>query len=348
MKKLVQLLVISASRIKAFNACRRLHHYRYTLRVRPLIDKESAEFGTIFHAGLEAWWLAFAEGRSLLALEEALAAITKAGAKVASFDEASAAKAELLMIGYHARWAGSMADYEVIGVETKFEAPLPTPATAKRVRGLKIAGKLDVLVRRLSDGAVLVVEHKTTVADLSPGSTYWQRLRMDTQVSVYFEGAALQGHPPSGCLYDVISKPQQRPHKATPVEQRKYTKEKQDKAGNVIEPARLYASQREFDETIDEFKVRIADEIAAAPESYFQRSEVVRLESELEESRRDTYDTALMIRETGKAERAPRNPDACFLYNRPCDYYDVCCGVASLDDTTRFKRLETAHPELAK
>lgn len=336
-KAALELFRISVTRMRAFNLCRRLHHYQYTLGYRPLTDRESAEFGTILHAGLEAWWLAWAGGRELLALEEALAAIARAAQTASFYDEATAAKAELLMLGYHARWAPSMGDWEVIAVERKFEAPMPTPAGAKRVRGLKVVGKLDVLVRKRSDGTVWIVEHKTSTADLTPGSTYWQRLRMDTQVSVYFEGARALGLEPVGCLYDVIAKPQQRPLKATPEDKRKYKKGTNE----------LYANQRLTDESTGDFKARMAALIAAAPEEYYQRSEVVRLEAELEESRRDTYETALMIRETKRAERAPRNPDACMSYGSICAFYDVCSGVATIDDSTRFKRLQDPHPELA-
>lgn len=341
-KRALELFRISVTRMRAYNTCRRYHHYLFTLRYRPLVDREAAEFGTILHAGLEAWWLAWAEGRELLALEEALTAIAKAVQKATYPDEATAAKAELLMFGYHARWAPAMVEWEVIAVERKFEAPMPTPAGAKRVRGLKVVGKLDVLVRRRSDGTVWIVEHKTTTADLTPGSTYWQRLRMDSQISVYFEGARALGLEPVGALYDVIAKPQQRPLKATPVESRKY---KKDKKGNVTDE--LYANQRAEDETMEAFKARMAAGIAAAPEEYYQRSEVVRLDQEMEEARRDTYETALMIRETKHAERAPRNPDACMSYGSICAFYDVCSSTASLDDETRFRRLADPHPELA-
>jgi hypothetical protein len=40
---------------------------------------------------------------------------------------------------------------------------------------------------------VLVVEHKTSSEDVTPGSFYWSRLRMDGQVSVYFDGARALG-----------------------------------------------------------------------------------------------------------------------------------------------------------
>jgi len=329
--------LITTSRQKDYNACRRLHHIRYELGYRPVVDRADAEFGSIFHAGLEAWWRAWQEGRELLALEEAQAAIAKAAQRASFFDPATAAKADLMMIGYHALYAPTMGEWEVLAVERRFEAPMPTPAGAKRVRGLRVAGKLDVVVRRRADGTVWIVEHKTTTADLTPGSTYWMRLRMDTQISVYWDGVKSLGYEPHGCLYDVIAKPQQRPLAATPEEKRKYRKEDR----------KLYAGQRETDETVDEFKARIAAEIQEAPEKWFQRAEVVRLEHELEESRKDTYETALMIRDARNTGRAPRNPDACMNYGSICAFYDVCSGAASLDDTSRFKRLDDKHPELA-
>jgi hypothetical protein len=338
----METALITTSRLRAFNACRRLHYYRYVLGYRPAQDKPAPEFGTIMHAGLEAWWLAWGEGRELLALGEAQDAIAKAAASASFFDEPTAVKADLLMLGYHARWAPSMGDYEVLGVEQQFAAALPTPAGAKRCRGLKVAGKLDALVRRRSDGLAWIVEHKVTSADLTPGSVYFQRLRMDTQVSVYFEGAAILGHPPAGCLYDILSKPEQRPLKATPLEKRKY---KKDKKGNPTDE--LYANQRAADESMADFRARLVAEIAGQPEAYFQRVEVVRLEHELEESRVDMYQTGRMIRETNNAGYYPRNADACFSFNRPCEFLDVCNSSATLDDETRFRKLASVHPELA-
>ena len=81
----------------------------------------------------------------------------------------------------------------------------------------------------LSPG-VWVVEHKTANADIGPGTTYWKRLVLDGQVSTYLPGTRALGHADvRGVLYDVIRKPTIRPLKATPVEQREYTKPR-DKA----------------------------------------------------------------------------------------------------------------------
>ena len=140
-----------------------------------------------------------------------------------------------------------------------------------------------------------------------------------------------------GTLWDVLAVPSVRPLKATPAESRKYTKD-----------GRLYANQRDVDETPDEFFARCCAKIEEASGEHYQRAEVPRLERDLEEAARDRWQMAQMLRDAHRLGRAPRNPDACLRYSRPCDFFDVCSGAASLDDTTRFQRLEFPHPELVQ
>jgi hypothetical protein len=333
----VDVEIITKSRLAAFATCQRLHDLTYNQGYRSIAPREQADFGSLFHAGLDAWWGAYKEPSApLAALSDALAAMARYRAEVATaVDEASAAKADLLMAAYDRRWATAMVEWEVLGVEVEFMVVLPG---RKRLR---VSGKLDKLLRRRADQTIWFGEHKTSGADLSPGSTYWQRLRMDPQVSIYHLGVRELGHEPAGCLYDVIENPKQRPLLATPVELRKYTK------STAKEPSRLYKDQREADETLAEYQTRLAGLISEAPDRYFARAEVVRLESEIEESLKDVTEMALQIRTGSLTGTAPRNPDACFKWNRPCDMYDACSGLASLDDDSRFIRLENVHPELA-
>jgi hypothetical protein len=324
--------IVTKSRLASFATCQRLHDLTYNQGYRSTAPRELADFGSLFHAGLEAWWGAYLGGVDPLpgiALAAAQAAMLAYRGSVPAIDDAAMAKAQLLMTAYDARWAADMSQWDVLGVEVEFMVVLPG---RKRLR---ISGKLDVLVRRRADGAVWFVEHKTTGADLSAGSTYWDRLRMDPQVSIYHLGVRALGHEPSGCLYDVIENPKIRQLQATPEASRKYTK-----------TGALYANQRANDETIEEYQVRLAGLVTENPDRYFARADVVRLDAEIEESLKDVTEMALQIRSGSLTGTAARNPDSCFKYGRACDFHPICSGVESLDDNPQFIRVDNVHQEL--
>lgn len=312
---------LSATRLKDARSCQRFHRIRYLDGYVPLEEAEALRFGSLFHRGLEAWWTAPAGER----LDAALAALE---GDVDPFDRA---KAHALLCGYETLYGGS--ELTVLAVEVPFQFRLENPDTGYPSRKWDVVGRIDAIVRT-PDDRVLIVEHKTTSEDLGPGSTYWRRLRMDGQVSIYFAGAKALGHDVSGCLYDVISKPAQRPGKATPPELRKYTKD-----------GRLYANQREADEAPDEYLDRLMASIGEAPARYFGRAEVVRLEAELDDAMADIWNLGHQLQEAQRTGRHPRNPDSCMRFGRPCDYFDVCTGVASLLDPGLFRKRESVSPE---
>lgn len=307
--------LLTNSRMKAARACRRLHKYRYLLRMRPALDALVLRFGTLVHKGLEAWWKAKQAG---LPQEEwlRLAMVAMSGES----DAFDLARAQVLLAGYHLRWKDE--PYEVLAVEVPFECALRNPITGRSSRTWRLAGKIDVVVRDLRTGLVLTVEHKTSAEDISQGSDYWKRLRLDGQVSTYYEGAASLGYDVAGCLYDVLHKPQHRP-------------------GTVN-------TKRKVAETPEEFRERIGIAVAEDPTRYFQRGEVVRLESELREALYDSWQLGQSLHEEEAEDIAPRNVDQCVRYGRTCEFFGVCSGEASLDDTSRFVRLEDVHPELSE
>lgn len=305
----MSVAILTASRLGAARACQRLHHYRYELGYRPLEDAHALRFGQLVHRGLEAWWTAEAGER----LEAAHALLR--GEEADPFERV---RAEELLRGYDVRWGGEA--YELLAAEVPFEAALRNPLTGHVSRTWRLAGKVDAVVRDVRDGRVLLVEHKTSSEDISPGSLYWRRLRLDGQVSVYYEGAAALGYDVQGCIYDVLGKPQLRPYKPS--------------------------KQRPAAETPEEFRARVNEELASNPLRYYERAEVVRLESEMTEALWDVWQLAQQIREAQLAERAPRNPDACMRWGRVCPYFDVCTGAADLTDESRFARSDNVHPEL--
>jgi len=321
--------LITASRLSAFRRCPRYHALSYDQRVEPTTAPVQYRWGTAMHRALEAWWIAARDGDADGMHARAIEALES----VPDLDPYDRARAIASLAGYHARW--SNAGLRVLAVEIEFEAPLVNPDSLAASRTFRVAGKIDAIAED-ADGRIWIVEHKTSSDDIAAGSPYWQRLRLDAQISIYLDGARAIGFEPAGCLYDVIGKPGQKPLMATPVEARKYTK-----AGT------LYANQREADETPDEFGARVGELIAADPSGYYQRGIVVRTGDEMTDARREIWDSARLLRFAQREGCQIRNPSACAPFRGAvCTFFDLCSGAAEIDGI-RYRIRESAHPELA-
>ena len=182
---------------------------------------------------------------------------------------------------------------------------------------------------------VYLWETKTSSEDIGPGSTFWKRTILDPQLSLYIPALQTLGHDPHGCVYDVLRKLQLDPKKATPIEKREYTKK----------DGKLYKSQRETDESPQEYYERCLSSIAENPDRYYARGVVVRLEDEIREAAADTWNTASQMRDARRLNIYPRNPDSCVQWSRECDYLSVCAKMADINDPILFQH-EPAHVEL--
>lgn len=354
------LRVITNSELSTRKRCPREHYYSYQLGYRSIAEVEALRFGTFWHLGMEDYW----GGHGL---EEAIYAATST-----CKDHYEAARLRALLTGYVARWGAEDMD-DVVSVEREFRAPVVNPDTGAPSRTYVLGGKLDVLKRRK------FLEHKTTSDDIGFGSIYWRVLTLNSQVSTYYAGAKSLGHEVDGCIYDVVRKPTLRPSQIPlldadeikivldangervrnkpSIKQRKNETDEEFSARLGVACSEApwrqtgdtelgYVLQTRI-ETSEEYEARILDDIAADPDKYYQRGEVVRLEAEEEEAARDVWQTARAMREDELAGRHPRNADACRRYGNLCHFFDVCCGEASLEDTSRFVRLENVHAELS-
>lgn len=334
----LHLRVLTNSEMKTRRRCAREHHLSYELGYRPIEDAEALRFGSLVHGALELWWL----GNPVEACLESIAAH--------AVDEWEAAKARVMMLAYDARWLNEHNQADVVAVEREVYAPLVNPETGHASRTFELGMKLDVLL------GSSFVEHKTTSEEIGLGSAYWKRLQMDTQVSTYYAGAKSLGHEVTGCLYDVLRKPALRPSQVPVLDaegckvvldaQGERAKTKQGKWRQTGDTELGYVLQTR-PEMVEEYEQRLTEEVAQNPDKYFQRGTVVRLEHEEREAQLDAWQLAREIREAERADAHPRNPDACQRFGRMCGFFDVCTGVASLDDTARFVRVDNVHSELS-
>lgn len=204
----------TASRLKVLRECLRKHLYKYVLRIR-MPETDVSAFGTWGHKALEAWYREWQKCADQVTAEQ-LQTIRLAAAldvvRTAPIHPVDRVKLGVLVRAYDARWGGE--NWEILAVEVEFRYELG---------GYLIGGKIDALIRDRNDGRIYVVEHKTTGLDVSHGSAYWEKLAIDTQVSIYVDGATLLGHEIAGCVYDVIKRPAHELLLATPIEKRKFT-----------------------------------------------------------------------------------------------------------------------------
>jgi hypothetical protein len=363
----------TSSRLRVLRECLRKHHYRYTLGLQTE-ENAAMRFGTLGHATLEAWYRAWmdvtaADERTdaLNARLPAALAVLDAAPDLSPFDRA---KLRVLVIAYHERWGAK--NWEILAVEVQFRYYLGDRA---------IGGKIDAIIRDRDDGRVYVVEHKFTGADASLGAPYWERLTIDTQVSIYIDGASMLGFDISGCVYDVIKRPAHEPKLATPVDKREYTKGRGCKrCGGSAKPGAVEQGRGSYDVVFaSEVKVVPCDEcdgtgwkknaagVPEAPRLHSNQRDtdepVEEFEARLVEAIAESPDAFLprgvvvrleselptmrqdILDDIAVAETGltPRNSNSCAHGREMCGYFALCSGTASIDDFTRGP----AHPELA-
>ncbi len=326
--------LLTFSRGTAWRTCARLEYYAYQLRVRPIHLAEPLVFGTAGHHGAEGYWRARQDGLGIVACADAAYA-----AVPDTLSPFSAAKLRTLLRAYVALWHSRTV--EVISVEQTFKTALRHPVTGEASPHFALGGKLDVLAHFPRVRGNGIIEHKFTTNNLAPGGEYSLKLNMDPQCDQYFVGAEALGFAADFVIYDVITKPQQRPFKATPSEKRVEVTDR------VTKQKRLKASQREDDETPEQYGARLDALVAKDPGRFLSYAQVSRTHAQRDEFAGDVWGLAGMMTYAREAGIAPRNPDACFRYKTPCSYWPVCSGRASIDDPTRYRVAETAHEELA-
>lgn len=357
------LPVLTNSSCTTFRRCPREYFFSYVQWRKSRKKSQALMFGSLFHAGLNAWWrwddhnAAGAEWERLDAAIDAL----RRHAEENEIDPFDLVKAECLMAGYTARWGDE--PYETIAVEKRFSVPIQLVDAVHGPGGIvghtrpddayELRGSIDAMVASRVPIATPIsgparhlhnVESKTTSLDISAGSDYWRRvIALDSQVSTYNAAAKAMGYDVRDTIYDVTRKPELQPLKATPEEKKKYTKP------TKAEPIpRLYSGQRETDETVDEYRERLIADIIARPDWYFARQTIVRLEHDDEAHALDIAQTAAMIRFAEERNAWPRSPNACERFHRMCDFFEVCSGETTIDDGTRYETKERQHEELSE
>lgn len=308
-----KLRVVTNSELGCHNTCARKHWYRYELLLRAPSNADKAlTDGSESHDFQEDWWTP----------------------ETVDLRYPSDPLMRALMVGYDARWSDET-DWKHVSAEQEFYQPLLKVGEVQLILGLKTDG----IVQYLPTGELFVREFKTSAYDVSPGSFYWQSIRLNTQIDTYNWALGEQGLNVSGTLYDVVHKPRLRPALAIAPELVKWTKPKPGTKNKPAEPSRPYANQRLEDETEAEFSARVAMAIGEEPEKFYARSVIKRTAEQIED-----FEEELFYRAARMMNAPPyRNTEACIKFNRLCEYHPLCAGYGKEED---YIKQERRHSEL--
>lgn len=254
-----------------------------------------------------------------------------------------AAKCRALMHGYHQRW-GSF-PFTVLGVEEMLQSDLWNPATDRKSRSFKVAGKIDVRARR--NGRDVIIDHKTCSEDITdPHAPYWRQLAVESQLSHYMLLEWLNNRKVDEGVWDVVRKPSISPKKLAFKEASGVILSGQYLGVNLSVSSLKQLEDPECRETLEMYEVRLRQDCTAIRRDwYFQRRTIPRLDSEIAEYAGELWEHGQEMLHTIKTDRHPRNSGACMRYGGPCKFLGICSGHDTAD-SDNWQPKSQVHSEL--
>lgn len=373
---------LTHSEIQTAKTCLRKHRLAYGIGLRQTQSAQPLRFGTAFHEALDirAKLMSDGQGHEKATAQAREVACQMYDAQGDVSDPEHAVWRVILNTMIHLydwRWAEQDRGISIVESEISFDIPLRNPDTNAPSRTFTQAGKIDKIVT-LPDGRTAIMEHKTAGKDIDPTSDYWKRLRIDSQISYYYIAALELGHEVETILYDVIRKPSigftdiTQGRSKTLVETGEYFIKGDDGdvsvgrigsidmavGGDVTkalidgEVATVKAGKKEgtfsIRETPSLYAMRLTHEVGQNPDRYFQRREIPRIESDIEEAQIEIWEEAKRIAFHNNRGVWPRNTNACIGFGK-CEYFELCTqGFDPLRDDAPegFEIRETIHGEL--
>lgn len=171
-------IVVSWSEISSRRSCPHKHWLEYRHRwTKPKPLNSALGKGTLFHACLEAYYLARKAGQPLDLCYEAGLGVLDAVEIESDFDQMAVDNVAWMYEGYHETYMGDTT-WEIVGVEHKFRVQLPQIVPNQPEIWLK--GSIDLIVRD-EYNRLVVLDHKTCSTMPKEGTAF----EMSDQFGLY-------------------------------------------------------------------------------------------------------------------------------------------------------------------
>jgi hypothetical protein len=301
----VSLIRVSHSSLRTFQTCPQKYVYTYHHKRVPNAFSPALQVGSFVHEALDRWW----DGGPNKALEWM-------SLNSGELSDTELAKVAAMLEHYNP----PRDEFELLENEASFEMSVINPATGKPLRGWRVIGYADGLLRRKSTGKLVVRECKTTASDILGFGPYWQRLTIDAQVGMYALAFDVDE-----IVYDVLRKPQLKISKA----------DREEAEKRNCHPSDPYCE-------------RVSAHIAKEPEAWHQWRVIQITEADKELAQASLYKAVRALHLAEKEGIFPMHSGSCSGFGT-CKYLGVCTGNDDLWDPVRFRdKLSRAEIEAQK
>lgn len=270
----------TVSRLKAWQTCPMKEALRYRECIAPISNRQALRFGSAIHKGLETREISDA----LYVLNDGFYPKDQQEA-----DEHDIAEATLIAL--LETYFEIFPPFQFHQPEKQFNMPMMI-SPKSRSRKYMLAGKIDDLVEL--DGRHWIVEYKTASR---LDASYFDRLYVDSQISMYMYAMERLGYDIAGVIYRVIRKPALRM-----------------KAGEGKEA----------------FCNRLEEDIRSRPDFYFTERKLYRSRDDIKTFEAMLSKEARLADQLYKAGCAFQHSTACSMYGA-CEYLPLCMGEAGAD-----------------
>jgi len=352
---------LTHSQIQTALTCPRKHYIQYVLGLRPATQAKALRIGSAFHQGLDLW----AKGQDIeTAKNDALVMFDGSAKGIQMTDEENfdylidRQILWYLLQGHFWRWETVNTGIKFLASELSFEIPIVNPDSGRSSRNYVLAGKIDGVIQFLETMRIAIMEHKTRSGEIDPEADYWQRLRIDQQISIYYIAGQKLGLNPDLIYYNVVRKPMIEP-KQIPLMDELGVEIVLDANGERVrtKDGKRYRRTGDKDfgyvlqtrkESPDEYGQRMIEDMQSRPDFYFARKEIPRTSIQMEDAQQDIWQMTQVIRDCDCHGRWPRNTGACIGFGR-CPYFLLCTNswdIESEEIPDGFIRVDNVHQEL--
>lgn len=310
--------------------CQQFYKWRQIEQLVPLEEPEALIFGRHLHRAIQI----AAHDKVQTALDWLQDEYLKT--QQTQKDTQSYCQARIMLIEYW-RQLRTLDRMPTVYQERKFSIPLTNPDTGGESRTFQLCGKVDEVFSDLA-GNLWIREIKTT-AKIDAG--YIERLWTDIQSRTYkFALEEQEKVKIHGICFDLLQKPSIR------MASEETEAEFETRRTKLLAKSTTGKTQarRQLGETPEEYQSRLYAWYAEP--GRFHRELLILDDNDMKEVREEIWAAGQIFLEARRRGFWMKNRTHCFLYNRPCAYFQLCRAGGSELVKSTFYRREAPNPEL--